>query len=184
MIQTSIVAIISSPRKGGNCDTVVNAIADSAMKNGKKVQIFYLNPMTNRKGCQGCNACKKSGRCITKDDLSEVIDAIRESEGVILSSPVYFGEACGQYRLLEDRFYSFLNGDFSPNIAAGKKVAIVTSCGMGGANELADKMEKVVRDFLKFEPIGKIAVYNGNPLDTAKNSKEIMDQAAELGSKF
>jgi len=180
----SIVAVISSPRKGGNCDTVVNAIVDSAKANGKDVKVFYLNPMTNRKGCQACNGCKKAGRCIVHDDLTPVLDAIRDSEGVILSSPVYFREACGQYRLLEDRFFSFLNADFSLNIKPGKKVAIVTSCGGSGAQELADKIEGVMCGFMKFEPVGKIVITGGNALDTAKNNKEIMSMAKDIGKKF
>lgn len=178
------MAVISSPRKGGNCDTVVNAIADSAKENGKDVKIFYLNPMTDRKGCQGCNGCKKAGRCVAKDDLTPVLDAIRDSESVVLSSPVYFGEACGQYRLLEDRFYSFINGDFSPNISTGKKVAIVTSCGSAGAQELADRLEGVMVNYLKFNSVGKIVITGGNSPDTAKNNKDIMSKAKEIGKKI
>ena len=56
-----------------------------------------------------------------------VLDAIREAESVILSAPVYFGCPCAQYRLLEDRFYSFLNADFSSNVAAGKKLAVTAA---------------------------------------------------------
>lgn len=101
-----------------------------------------------------------------------------------MSSPVYFGEACGQYRLLEDRFYSFLNGDFSLNIGTGKKVAIVTSCGSAGAQELADKFEGVMVNYFKFSSVGKIAITGGNPLDAAKNNKDIMSKAKEMGKKI
>ena len=77
----TIVAVISSPERGGNTDTVVNAIARSAQENGKDVKVFYLNPMTSRKGCQACFACKSKGKCVQNDDLTPVLDAIRDAEG-------------------------------------------------------------------------------------------------------
>ena len=116
----TIVAVISTPEKNGNTEAVVNKIAESAKANGQDVKTFYLNPMTNRKGCQACFACKAKGRCVQNDDLTPVLDAIREADGIILSTPVYFGEACGQYRLLEDRFFGFLDGSFNLNMPAGK----------------------------------------------------------------
>ena len=93
----TIVAVISTPEKNGNTEAVVNKIAESAKANGQDVKTFYLNPMTNRKGCQACFGCKAKGRCVQNDDLTPVLDAIREADGIILSTPVYFGEACGQY---------------------------------------------------------------------------------------
>lgn len=184
MIDTSIVAIISSPRKGGNTDTIVSAMADAAAANGKDVKKYYLNPLTNKKGCQGCNACKKTGKCVTKDDLTPILEDIKAADGIIVSSPVYFGEACGQYRLLEDRYFGFLDGSFKPSFVPGKKVAVVTSCGTAGADELVQKMTNVFVNFFGAESVGTIAFKGGNPPDAAKNDKKIMAMAEEIGKKF
>lgn len=180
----SVVAVISSPRKEANGDTVVNAMAEAARSNGKDVNVVYLNPMKDRRGCQGCNQCKTKGRCVVNDDLLPVLDAIREAESVILSAPVYFGCPCAQYRLLEDRFYSFLNADFSSNVAAGKKLAVVTTCGTAGAEELADKIEGTMAKLFGFKPVGKLAVGGSNPPDAAANDAELMAKAREIGSKL
>ena len=179
-----IVAVVSSPEKNGNTDAVVNRIAESARANGKDVQVFYLNPMGNRKGCQACFACKAKGRCVQKDDLTPVLDAIREAEGIILSTPVYFGEACGQYRLLEDRFFSFLDGTFALNISEGKKVAIVTAAGSEGADKLADKIEGVMVNYFKCQSVGKIAFSTGNDKGYAAANTDIMAQADAIGKRF
>lgn len=180
----TIVAIVSSPEKNGNTETVVNAIVKSAQANGKDVQTFYLNPMANKKGCQACFGCKSKGKCVQKDDLTPVLDAIRECEGLIVSAPVYFGDSCGQYRMLEDRFFSFIDGMFKPNIAAGKKLAVVTAAGTAGADALADKIAGVMSNFFKFECVGKISMNTGNNRDFAKNSADIMKQAEEIGKKL
>ena len=179
----SIAAIISSPTKG-NTYAIVNAMAEQLKADGKDVQVFDINAMKDRRGCQGCNACKRKGSCVTKDDLTPVIDAIRNADGIILSTPVYFGEACGQYRLLEDRFYSFLNADFSVNIAPGKKVAVVVSAGSAGADKLAEKIEGTMKNFFRCEPVGTITVTTANDPKCAANSADIMAKAKEIAKKF
>ena len=181
---SKIVAVVSTPQKGANTDFLVNKAAEAAKKNGNDVQVFSLNGMANKKGCQGCGACKKTGKCVTKDDLTPVIDAIRDADGVIISSPVYFGEPCGQYRMLEDRFFSFLNADFSININAGKKVAVITAAGSAGADKLADRMEGVMKNFFKFEPVGKLSIVTGNDPKFAETHPEVIAEAEALGKKF
>ena len=180
----SIVAVISSPEKNGNTEVVVNAIVKSAQENGKDVKVFSLNGMANKKGCQACFACKSKGKCVQNDDLTPVLDAIREADSVILSAPVYFGDSCGQYRLLEDRFFSFIDGMFKPNIPTGKKLAIVTAAGSAGAAGLADKIETNMKNFFQFDCVGKIAFETGNKRDFAANNAEILAKAAELGKKL
>ncbi len=182
----SIVAVISSPRKNGNTEAIVSSIIEGAKENGKNVEIFRINPMTNRRGCQACMGCKKAGHCVINDDLTPVLDAIRNADGVILSTPDYFGEACGQYRLLEDRMFGFLNGDMSININAGKKVAIIVTCGSAyeGAVKLADKIEGSMVNFFKCESVGKIVMTDGGPPNAASENKEILTQAKAIGKKF
>ena len=182
---SKIVAIISSPRKNGNTDFLVNTAAKAAEENGNEVQTFYLNKLANKKGCQGCNACKMNGgSCVTKDDLTPILDAIRDADGIILSSPVYFGEACGQYRMLEDRLYGFLKADFSISFNPGKKVAVITAAGSAGADALADKIEGVMKGYFKCEPVGKLAVVTKNEKDFSEKNADLIAQAKALGSKF
>ena len=182
----TIVAIIASPRKSGNSSTIVNAIIEGAKSNGKDVKTYHLNSLTNAKGCQACMACKKSGSCIQKDDHAEILNAIRNAEGVILSTPFYFGEANGQFRLFQDRFYSFLGADMSSNLAPGKKVAVVVSCGSGadGAKALADKLEGIMVKYFKFESVGKIVLPGAGPPDVASNNSAVLAEAKAIGKKF
>jgi len=108
----STVVIIGSPRKG-NSETIALAMAEGAKENGNAIKTYYLNKMKNVKGCQSCYGCKKTGKCVVKDDQSEILEALRDADSIILSTPTYFGQPSAQYRMLEDRFFGFLNGDFS-----------------------------------------------------------------------
>ena len=182
---STIVAIVASPRKNGNSDTIVGAMVESAKNNGKEVKVYHLNTLTNAKGCQACMACKKQVGCIQKDDNAQILKDIREAEGIILSTPTYFGEAIGQFRLLQDRFYSFLDGTMKSNLAPGKKVAVVVSCGGGvpAANAIAEKLEKGMVNYFQCVPVGKI-ISAGNAPDEASKNKALLEEAAAIGKKL
>lgn len=179
-----VVAVISSPRKDGNSETIVKAMVEAAKGKGHDVQVFNVATLKDRRGCIACMGCKKAGKCVLKDELTPVLDAIREADGVILSTAVYFGQPTGQYRLLEDRFFSFIDGSFTPNIPTGKKVAVVVSAGTAGADELAAQIAGRMVSYFKMEPIGNVTMVDGNNPHTAEQNPQLLAQAAEIGSKF
>ena len=60
-------------------------------------------------GCKSCFACKRIngrhyGRCVYKDDFKPILTEITQSDGVILGSPVYFGDLTGNMRCFLERF--------------------------------------------------------------------------------
>lgn len=180
---SKIVAVISSPRKDANSATVVKAMAEAAKEKGHDVKVFNVAQLKDRLGCIACMACKKSGKCAVKDDLTPVIDAIRESDGVILSTAVYFGQSTAQYRLLEDRFFSFIDGSLAPTIAP-KKFAVVVSAGSEGADAVADQIAGRMTSYFKFECLGKVVVTDGMSPQAAAQNPAVLAQAAEIGRKF
>ena len=46
---------------------------------------------------------KFKGRCVCRDGLTPVLDAIRESDGLIIGSPNYLGELTASFRALYER---------------------------------------------------------------------------------
>ncbi|MCI2074669.1 MAG: flavodoxin family protein [Candidatus Methanomethylophilus sp.] len=180
----SVIAIVSSPQIGANTDMMVQAAAEGVKSVGKDVKIYYINKMKNARPCQACDFCKAKGQgCAVKDDIKEVLDAIIDSDGVILSVPVYFGQPCAQYRMFEDRLYSYLKGDFS-SICAPKKFAVFTAAGTAGADTLADEIEKRMTGFFKFECIGKVSAITKNDKKAVENNADIKAQCKAIGAKF
>lgn len=179
------VVILGSPRKG-NSEAIALAVAAEAKAKGNTIKEYKLNMLKNAKGCQSCYGCKKAGKCVVKDDITEILDDIRAADSIILATPLYFGFSSGQFRLLEDRFFSFVNGDFTPNIEAGKKVAIVQTCGSGleDAQRNADALEREWKMFFKAEVVGKIVAGNMNAPNAAAENADIMAQAKAIGQKL
>ena len=182
---TSTVVIIASPREG-NSKTIALAMAEGAKENGNTIKTYHLNKLKNVKGCQSCYGCKKVGKCVVKDDQTEILQALRDADSIVLSTPNYFGQPTGQYRMLEDRFFGFLNGDFSSNIAPGKKVAIAVTCGSGydDAKNIAKSIEKVWVNFFKGICVGKIVMNDGMPPDAAAKDLSLIAEAKAIGKKL
>jgi multimeric flavodoxin WrbA len=129
-----VVAVLGSPRRDGNSETIVKRFNETAEQLGAEVRTFALNEIDYR-GCQGCRKCKtETDRCVTEDGLTEVLDAIREADVLVLASPIYFSDVTGQVKAFVDRTFSYLKPDFyaNPNpgrLAPGKTLVFVQTQG-------------------------------------------------------
>ena len=101
-----IVAVNAGPRKGWNTDMLINEAIKGAKSAGAEVERFDLFLLERYTGCISCFGCKKEkfkGHCICRDGLTPVLDAIRESDGVIIGSPNYLGDMTASFRALYER---------------------------------------------------------------------------------
>ncbi len=181
---SEIIAIISSPRTGCNSETIARAVAEGAEEKGNKVRFVHIKDLALNP-CKACNYCKKNDRCILKDDISELIESIRKCDGLILTSPLYFGQTCAQYRVFEDRLYSCI-GPKGSNIPAGKKVVSVVTCGSDGEDSQvqADHMNHVLKKYFGGVPIGTLVFKDLGDKDAASKDCEVIEKAKALGRKF
>jgi multimeric flavodoxin WrbA len=100
-----ILAVNGSPRQGkGNTDRVLKPFLAGAEQAGADIDLVYLQAK-NIKPCRGCNACwlKTPGRCIQKDDMTELVELMRRCEVLVLASPIYVGGLTGQMKTFLDR---------------------------------------------------------------------------------
>ena len=66
-----VLIISSSPRKGGNSETLAAAFAKGAREAGHQVETVSLRD--KQVGfCKGCLACLKLGHCVIQDDAVEI----------------------------------------------------------------------------------------------------------------
>lgn len=106
MMSKKIIAVNAGPRKGWNTDTLINEAIKGAESAGAEVSKFDLFRLERYTGCISCFGCKKEkykGHCINRDGLTPVLDAIRESDGLIIGSPNYLSEATASFRALYER---------------------------------------------------------------------------------
>jgi len=122
-----VVAFNGSPRKHGNTHIALEIVLEELRKDGIDTELIELGS-EKIEHCDACYACVKSKdrRCIIDtDNINDHIQKMIEADGVILGSPVYFGNVSGQMKSFIDRvgLVGRVNGDiFKRKVGAGVAV--------------------------------------------------------------
>jgi multimeric flavodoxin WrbA len=139
----NIVCLLGSPRLDGNSATIAKRFLSAAEARGATPKTYALNTLSYR-GCQGCYVCKhRLDRCVLEDDLTEVLDAVKNADMLVLASPVYYGDISSQLKGFIDRSFSYLVPDYitNPNpcrLAPGKKLVFILTQGQPDEEKFAD----------------------------------------------
>ena len=107
-----VLIISSSPRKGGNSETLAASFAKGAEEAGHKVETVYLREK-NYSFCKGCLACLKLGHCVIDDDAVEVAARMHDADVLVFATPVYYYSVSGQLKTMLDRANPLFDSDYS-----------------------------------------------------------------------
>lgn len=99
-----VLIISSSPRKGGNSDSLCDKFAEGAVSSGNKVEKIFLKDK-HINYCTGCGLCNDNDytACSQKDEMAEILEKMIASDVIVLATPVYFYTMCGQMKTFIDR---------------------------------------------------------------------------------
>ncbi len=182
MKTTKIVAVLGSPRPQGNSATLARQFLDTARALGAETREYLLNQMEFQ-GCQGCRTCKSTAEaCILEDDASEVLEAIKAANILVLASPVYFGDISGQLKTFFDRTYSYANPDFSSRVPGGKTAVMVLVQAQPDEAQFSDIFPRYQR-WLKlfgFDPIYLLRATGVRDPGDIDQDLAVLEQAAAL----
>ena len=120
-----VVAIVGSPRKNGNTELLAAHTLKAIAEAGLDTELIRLAGLDIRP-CNACMICSKEERCPIKDDLFPIYLKMKEADGIILASPVYYGSATALIKALMERtgYISNWNGKiFSGKIGGPLVVA-------------------------------------------------------------
>ncbi len=127
-----VVAFNGSPNPKGNTREAINIVAEQLEAQGIEVEVVHVGNKKIR-GCLGCMNCLKSQNeeCIIKDDeVNGYIQKMKEADGILLASPVYYAGVAGTMKSFLDRafFVIGVNGNFL-RYKVGASVAAVRRTG-------------------------------------------------------
>lgn len=107
-----VLILSSSPRKGGNSETLASAFAKGASDAGHQVETVYLREK-NYGFCKGCFACLKLGHCVIKDDAAEITEKMHDADVLVFVTPVYYYSVSGQLKTMLDRANPLFDTDYA-----------------------------------------------------------------------
>ena len=98
-----VLILSSSPRRGGNSDTLCDEFMRGATEVGNEVEkIFLRDKVINY--CTGCSVCSQYKKpCPQKDDAAEIINKMLVADVIVLGTPVYFYAMSAQLKTMLDR---------------------------------------------------------------------------------
>lgn len=114
-----VLILSSSPRRGGNSDTLCDEFMRGAMASGNEAEKIFLRDRTIHY-CTGCSTCSLHEKpCPQNDDAAAIIDKMLAADVIVLSTPVYFyamsaqlktflDRCCGLYTQMKDKEFYFI----------------------------------------------------------------------------
>ena len=131
------VLLVNGSMKPKGCTyTALTVIQEELAAQGVESDIFQIGTEAI-KGCMGCGACAKLGKCITEDAVNKALAMVDSYDGFIFGSPVHYAAASGAVTSFLDRFFYASHGRM-----AHKPGAVVVSCRRGGASAAFDQLNK------------------------------------------
>ena len=112
MMSKRVLIISSSPRKGGNSETLAAALAKGTREAGNQVETVSLRE--KQVGfCKGCLACLKLGHCVIQDDAVEIAAKMHDANVLVFATPVYYYCVSGQLKTMLDRANPLFDTDYA-----------------------------------------------------------------------
>ena len=175
----NVLILSSSPRRGGNSDTLCDEFMQGAIESGQRVEKVFLRDKTIHP-CTGCGVCSQYKKpCPQKDDAAEIIGKMLAADVIVMATPVYFYTLCAQMKTLIDRTCARYTE------MGGKEFYFILTA----AEESVEMMERTVECFRGFldcldDPEERGVVYGVGAWQAGEiEGMPAMDEAYELGRR-
>lgn len=175
-----ILGVMGSPRIGGNTDVLVDRALAGAQAAGAEVEKIVLDQLEINP-CRDCKGCAEDGECAQADDMIALYDKIRQADGLILGTPIYWWGPTAQMKAFLDRWYAIAR-DAVMHRLVGKKVALIYAFGDTDAatTEPADAIFTHSLNYLEMPVVGRVFASAWKRGDIYK-SPDKLDEAYQLG---
>lgn len=149
-----ICILMGSPRKKGNTIKLLTPFMEELELNNIPYDIIWLYDK-RIEPCIACRKCQKDWSvfgCHYQDDAQEIFDKIYACDVIVLATPIYSWFCTPPMKALLDRLVYGMNkyyGDEKgPSLWAGKKLAIIATCGYR-PEKGADLFEEAMKRYCK-----------------------------------
>ena len=176
----NIVVLNGSPRRKGNTSALVREFTRGAEEVGHTVTEFFLDGMDIH-GCKGCFGGHSSRECpcVQKDDMGKIYPAVKESDVVVLATPLYYWNMSGQLRTAVDRLFALEEGDGNLLRGCGRASCLLMAAEGNGFEDVRAYYDHLM-EHLRWKNLGHVLA--GGNMDTGDiDGKPELQAAYDLG---
>lgn len=172
-----VVIINGSPKANGNTAIALHEVEKTLQEQGIETEWIHVGHL-HIHGCVACNKCWETGICAFHDIVNELSEKMKEADGLLIGSPVYFASPNGALLSLLDRlFYSNLHADWSMKVGASVSIA-----RRGGATTTMDTLNKYfLKTNMPVAPSQYWSIAHGTSPGEVVQDKEGMQTMRQLG---
>ena len=121
-----VLMINGSPKPKGCISTAFDIAAEEFAAAGIEVERVMVGNKDIR-GCIACGRCSELGHCVFNDLVNECAPKLEEADGLIIGSPVYYGNPNGTILSFLQRLFYSTKADLRMKVGAS-----IVSCRRGG----------------------------------------------------
>lgn len=131
-----VLLLNGSPHKKGCTSRALKEVSEILNKEGIETETIFVGSNEIR-GCIACGSCRKNGKCVLNDIVNEIAIKFKESDGIVIGTPVYYAGINGTLKSLLDRLFYSANYDKSFKVGAS-----VVSSRRAGSTSAFDEINK------------------------------------------
>jgi multimeric flavodoxin WrbA len=192
--ETDLIAIMGSPRRGGNSDTLAREFLRGAVAAGARPKTLIPTDM-GLSPCDGDNRCFTDGRCVIRDGMNGIYGQILAARYLVIATPVYFMGPPGSLKSFIDRFQAVwargtILKTFDPDSAEHRGNHKTFAIYVGAVSDKPNYYRpavSIVRAFsnvIGFTYSGEIIATGLDRPDDAERRTDLLRQAFEAGQAF
>ena len=165
-------------RKEGNTARLIKVILHRCDTAGIRTEFVSL---AGKKilPCLGCEKCKRTKWCvIEKDDWGRIIQKVIDCEVLVIGSPTYYYDVCGQLKNFIDRTYSLYH---DRKLAGRSGVAVAVHASKGATRTI-----QTIEGFLSTHEFSSLGSVKGTGYEEGAILKdtEAIRRAEKIGDKI
>jgi multimeric flavodoxin WrbA len=173
-----VLGLSGSMRREGNTAQLIRVILQRCEDAGIRTEFVSL---AGKKitPCLGCEKCKEKKWCINEeDDWNAVVKKVLDCDVLVIGSPTYYYDVCGQLKNFIDRTYSLYH---DRKLAGRKGVAVAVH-----ANKGAIRTIQTIEGFLsahEFASLGSVKG-TGYAAGAVLDDADAVQKAQKIGDKI
>ena len=131
-----VLMLNGSPKAQGNTALALKEMEAVFAQESIETEIIHLGNRDIR-SCIACGKCGELGKCVFDDVVNEIADKLREADGLVAASPVYYASANATLVAALTRLFYSAHMDLRMKVGASVVVA-----RRGGCSSTFDELNK------------------------------------------
>jgi multimeric flavodoxin WrbA len=180
-----VLALVGSPRKGGNTDVLTDEFLRGAREAKAEVEKVYLDDLRIRPIAEVGDDLATRVDLRADDDLPGLLERFLAADVAVIASPVYWESVSAQMKCFVDRWSAYVGQESFKRRFAGKGFAVLCPCALPEEAQEGEWVTEQVKGWIGWlggRYLGDVCVSVRDKGAVAKMPK-VLRKAYELGKR-